>query len=272
MRHPNVVPIVDLGREGDRPFTVMDYIEGDTLAAAQRWAIAHNQSVPLGIALRVLLDALAGLHAAHELRGDDGIPLRVVHRDVAPQNILVGIDGLSRLADFGVARAASRLSITGRWLIKGRIGFIPAGLDTVLRRALAPDPARRYSTAAVFADALETALPRSIATQRDVAAFMSTVAADKVSAERSAVQEVALRGTSLRPRSSARPSAAPTHQLSAGRKPTDEALSDAATVTRPVHPAPVVVSRETTPPPRRSQRPSVRVPPPPPVLLLVLRP
>jgi len=72
----------------------------------------------------VLIDALAGLHAAHELRDDAGKPLGMVHRDFSPQNILVGVDGIGRLTDFGIAKAASRLSHTNTGIVKGKIGYM----------------------------------------------------------------------------------------------------------------------------------------------------
>jgi len=123
LHHPNVVPIVDLGVQDGLHYVVMEYVEGCSmfaLLAKSRDARPPRLIVPL------LLDALAGLHAAHELRGDDDEPLQLVHRDVSPQNVLVGVEGIGRLTDFGVARAEARINTTrpGHSQIKGKVGFL----------------------------------------------------------------------------------------------------------------------------------------------------
>ncbi len=124
IRHPNVVAVLDAGDDQNGVFLVMEYIEGDTLAGLLRAHRRGEQELPLEIALRALLDALAGLHAAHELHGEDGTPLGLVHRDFSPQNVLVGIDGLGRLSDFGIAKAISRAGFTGTGTIKGKLGYM----------------------------------------------------------------------------------------------------------------------------------------------------
>jgi serine/threonine-protein kinase len=130
LHHPNVVPILELGGSAaEEPpprslFLVMDYIEGDTLAAVQAVASRARRGIPLGIVLRVVLDALGGLDAAHGLTGPDGKPLHLVHRDVSPQNILVGSDGVARLTDFGIARADGVRSTTRAGALKGKAAFM----------------------------------------------------------------------------------------------------------------------------------------------------
>ncbi len=71
-----------------------------------------------------MLDTLAGLHAAHELRDDKGQLVELVHRDVSPQNVLVGVDGIARITDFGVARATSRLTSTRVGQLKGKLAYM----------------------------------------------------------------------------------------------------------------------------------------------------
>src|SRR5690606_31763059 len=99
----------DVGEEDGTVFLVMDYVEGDSLAGLLR---AAGGSLPAPIALRILSDALAGLAASHALTSPEGRPLDLVHRDFSPQNILVGVDGVARLTDFGIAKARSRASVT----------------------------------------------------------------------------------------------------------------------------------------------------------------
>jgi serine/threonine protein kinase len=124
IHHPNVVPIQEVGESEQGYYLVMDYIEGDTLARVLAKAAKTNSKVPYGVTIRILLDTLAGLHAAHEMKDDHGEPLQIVHRDVSPQNILVGVDGVARVVDFGVARAATRLSTTRSGQLKGKLAYM----------------------------------------------------------------------------------------------------------------------------------------------------
>jgi serine/threonine-protein kinase len=124
IRHPNVVNVIDVEEDAGAVFLVMDYIEGEALSRLMKAAIKRGAKTPVPIALRILSDALAGLHAAHELRDVEGKLVGVVHRDVSPQNILVGTDGVSRLTDFGVARAADRLGYTKSGSIKGKAAYM----------------------------------------------------------------------------------------------------------------------------------------------------
>jgi serine/threonine-protein kinase len=124
IQHPHVVPTFDVVAEGGELLLVMDYVHGDSLASLVHQARLRGERVPPDIASAVLCDVLAGLHAAHELRGEDGKPLGLVHRDVSPQNILVGVDGASRVLDFGVARAAGGQHATDQGKVKGKIAYM----------------------------------------------------------------------------------------------------------------------------------------------------
>jgi serine/threonine-protein kinase len=124
IRHPNVVPVYDVGEDPSGIFLVMEYVEGDTLSGLQRAARAANTRIPVSVGLRILADALAGLQGAHEQRDSNGAPLEIVHRDFSPQNILVGADGVSRLTDFGIAKAAGRSGHTSPGSIKGKVAYM----------------------------------------------------------------------------------------------------------------------------------------------------
>lgn len=125
IHHPNVVPILEVGAGEHGYYLVMEYVEGDTLARLLARVVASPQRrLPVPIALRIAIDMLQGLHAAHELHDETGAPLDLVHRDVSPQNVLVGIDGIVRITDFGVAHAASRLTATRVGQLKGKIAYM----------------------------------------------------------------------------------------------------------------------------------------------------
>jgi serine/threonine-protein kinase len=125
IRHPNVVPTLDVIDDVDRLDIVMEYVEGESLSALLKTCRAEGRLLPRDIACVIVHDLLSGLHAAHEARGEDGEPLSIVHRDVSPQNVLVGVDGLSRVIDFGVAKARGRLHSTHNGEIKGKIPYMP---------------------------------------------------------------------------------------------------------------------------------------------------
>jgi serine/threonine-protein kinase len=249
IQHPNVASILEVGIEDGLIFLVMDYVEGDSLSNVEKMAVNLRRRIPLGIILRVALDALAGLHCAHELTDHTGRPLRIIHRDVSPQNIVVGVDGVARIVDFGIAKAESRITNTQVGLIKGKLNFmapeqirggpldrrvdvfgmgvtlweavtlrrlyagdsefetarkilsgeypslrdydpkLPPVLDAICHKALHPDPDQRFYTAAEFAECIEQELRSYLATPREVAGFISGVAAQKLERERRAIRE-----------------------------------------------------------------------------------
>jgi serine/threonine-protein kinase len=123
IHHPHVVPILEVGMNDAGYYLVMEFIEGDTLAGLIVRSLQRGSAMPSKVAARIVLDALAGLHAAHQLADGDKY-LGLVHRDCTPQNILVGIDGSARVTDFGVARAAARLTITRPQQVKGKVGYL----------------------------------------------------------------------------------------------------------------------------------------------------
>ena len=124
IHHPNVVPILEIGESGEGYYIVMEYVEGDTLGRLLARSAQTGVRLPTKVGLRVVIDMLAGLDAAHELKDDDGQPFGIVHRDISPQNVLVGVDGSARLSDFGVARATSKLSTTRTGQLKGKLAYM----------------------------------------------------------------------------------------------------------------------------------------------------
>jgi serine/threonine-protein kinase len=123
IHHPNVVATLDVGDE-EALYFVMQHVEGANLAEWIARLGSQHRTIPPDLLLRVMLDGLAGLDAAHELRDEDQKPLRLVHRDVSPQNILVGLDGVARIVDFGIAKAESRATRTRTGQVKGKTGYM----------------------------------------------------------------------------------------------------------------------------------------------------
>ena len=126
IRHPNVVGVLDVDLFGDDLVLVLEYVRGVSLHQLMCAASREREPLPMDVALRVVRDVLIGLHAAHEATDDQGQPLHVVHRDVSPQNILVGVDGVARITDFGIAHAAGRLARTrpDDLVVKGKLGYL----------------------------------------------------------------------------------------------------------------------------------------------------
>jgi serine/threonine-protein kinase len=125
VQHPNVVSVLDVVESGGELFLVMDYVHGEGLSRLLKRARTLGVAVPPKIAVGVVVDVLYGLHAAHEARSEWGDPLDVVHRDVSPQNIIVGADGIARLLDFGIAKTAERVRSDAReGQLKGKLGYM----------------------------------------------------------------------------------------------------------------------------------------------------
>jgi len=130
--HPHVVGVDDVIEHDGELILAQPYVESVALSTLIRAARDAGERLPPAIVVRIACDVLAGLHAAHEARDLRGDPLHVVHRDVSPHNILVGADGVSRLIDFGIAKAERRVTTTESGILKGKIGYMA---PEVLRRA-----------------------------------------------------------------------------------------------------------------------------------------
>lgn len=124
IRHPNVVPTLDVVQTADELFLVMEYIQGESLSRVMRRLHQRGEAVPFRLAVTIASGVLHGLHAAHSATGESGERLHLVHRDVSPHNILVGCDGVPRIFDFGIAKARGRLHTTQEGQIKGKLAYM----------------------------------------------------------------------------------------------------------------------------------------------------
>ncbi|HMJ16494.1 MAG TPA: serine/threonine-protein kinase, partial [Polyangiaceae bacterium] len=125
VHHSNVVGIHQVGQDESGYYLVLDYVEGESLGGLIARASRDNERLPPAIVTRVALDALAGLHAAHETADTSGKPLGILHRDVSIQNLLVGRDGVTRLTDFGVAKSTLSSVVTEAGYVQGKLVYMP---------------------------------------------------------------------------------------------------------------------------------------------------
>ncbi len=176
IEHPNVVSTLDVVRAEGELFIVMQYVAGESLSVLLRKSRTAMHAIPHEIAVAVAIAVLRGLAAAHGARGADGQSLGVVHRDVSPHNILIGVDGISRLADFGVAKANANSHVTREGQLKGKLLYMAPevfsadivtqqadvyGLAVVLWEMLTGQPLFRAETeAGTLGRILEGKVPR----------------------------------------------------------------------------------------------------------------
>ena len=124
LRHENVVAVKDAGEVDGRYFIAMEYVDGLDAERLLADAWRRQEPIPRRIAFRIAVDALRGLHAAHELRSPQGTMFGLVHRDVSPDNLFITRDGLTKVADFGIAKLASLEGATQAGLIKGKLTYM----------------------------------------------------------------------------------------------------------------------------------------------------
>jgi serine/threonine protein kinase len=137
IHHPNVVSTLDVVARDGELFLVMEYIPGEALSKLARYVGQRAERIDPRIAVAIVAGFLHGLHAAHEARNERGEPLEIVHRDVSPQNVLVGTDGVARVVDFGVAKAVGRVHTTREGQLKGKLAYMAPeqihGIDVTRR-------------------------------------------------------------------------------------------------------------------------------------------
>jgi len=124
LNHPNVAQIYDVGDVDGIFFIAMEYVHGQSVTALNLQANSAKGGLPLPLKCRIIADAAAGLDYAHHAKSPSGRKLGLIHRDVSPQNVLVGFNGNVKLIDFGVAKAAGKVSQTVAGTIKGKYAYM----------------------------------------------------------------------------------------------------------------------------------------------------
>ena len=123
IHHPNVVPVLDVVRSAEEVILVQDYVHGVPLDKLLRAATQAHELLPVGVVIAIAADMLTGLAAAHDAKDELGASLGIVHRDVSPQNVIVGVDGIARLLDFGIAKASMNAHVTRAGTFKGKLAY-----------------------------------------------------------------------------------------------------------------------------------------------------
>ena len=123
LRHPNICPVYEFGEEDGELFLAMEWIDGVSLASLSR-AADDLGGIPVPFVVKVLADVADALHHAHTATDERGVPLGLVHRDVTPENVMLGFDGQVKLLDFGIAKAKTQLDKTQHGVLKGKFAYM----------------------------------------------------------------------------------------------------------------------------------------------------
>jgi serine/threonine-protein kinase len=124
LNHPNVIHTYEIGQHDQTYFLAMEYLDGQPLSTITKTIAATEEKIDPILWVRVISDALGGLHHAHELKDYDGSPIGIIHRDVSPQNLFITYDGRVKLVDFGIAKAALNSTQTETGVLKGKIAYM----------------------------------------------------------------------------------------------------------------------------------------------------
>lgn len=125
LTHPNIGQVIELGQRDENFYVAMEFIDGQTVQHVMRAVTRANQRLPIELAIKIARDAADALYYAHTKKGENGAPLNVIHRDVSPQNIMVTYEGVPKLLDFGIAKAATRTNATEVGQLKGKLSYMP---------------------------------------------------------------------------------------------------------------------------------------------------
>jgi serine/threonine protein kinase len=123
-RHPNLAQVYEVGEDAGQLFIAMELVQGISLASMLRLLAEKGGGMPMNVMLRIASDALDGLASAHEARDANDNPLGLVHRDVSPQNVMIGVDGVTKVVDFGIARAEAAFGRTIAPRVKGKFSYM----------------------------------------------------------------------------------------------------------------------------------------------------
>ncbi|MBK9266940.1 MAG: serine/threonine protein kinase [Polyangiaceae bacterium] len=186
IQHPHVVHVEDVTNHDREVCLVMPYVESLSLGALLGAVRRAGERIPPAMTSRIMLDVLSGLHAAHDAKDLRGDPLEIVHRDVSPNNVLVGTDGRGRIIDFGIARAASRLCKTRSGDMRGTIAYMSP--EQLRRRELD----RRADVFAAGAVLYEALTGERLFEGRDEADILIGVLADEIPTVSRAIPDVGL--------------------------------------------------------------------------------
>ncbi|MBM3963293.1 MAG: serine/threonine protein kinase, partial [Planctomycetes bacterium] len=124
LQHENVVGVIEVGGDDGAPFLALEYVHGENAGTLRTRAHKRGVVLPVIVAARIVADAARGLHHAHVARDTDGRLLHVIHRDIAPKNLFVRTDGLTKVGDFGIARAEDQLAHTATGAIAGTLPYM----------------------------------------------------------------------------------------------------------------------------------------------------
>jgi serine/threonine protein kinase len=124
LQHENVVHVLDAGEEEGKYYIAMEFVDGSDVEQLLSLAWDRGEPIPPPITIRIGVEALRGLHDAHVLKSAQGTPLGLVHRDVSPDNIFVTKEGVTKVADFGIAKLANMEGVTSTGLLKGKLTYM----------------------------------------------------------------------------------------------------------------------------------------------------
>jgi serine/threonine protein kinase len=122
--HPNIVPVFDHGRTDDSYFIALEFVNGRTLRSINREVARRGQRVPLNFAVRTITSVCDALSYAYSLSNDEGTPLRIVHRDITPENVMVSFKGVTKVLDFGIAKVSTAAIKTEAGVLKGKYAYL----------------------------------------------------------------------------------------------------------------------------------------------------
>src|SRR5579859_7203019 len=182
LNHPNIVQTIEVVDEADDLYLVMECLDGQSFS--RLLDPKHTNAFPMRTKLRIVADALEGLHYAHELADYDGTPLKVVHRDVNPHNVFITYDGHVKLVDFGIAKAADATTVTQSGIFKGKVRYAAP------EQALCGDVDRRADVFAVGTMLWEILAGRRMWVGRNDAAILAALATGNIPRVRDVVEDV----------------------------------------------------------------------------------